>query len=100
MGALLEFRCESCSYEAMVSGRDDVGFVARTTTVLCEDCEELYDVVTSRSTMGTEKGGDRSEIEPECPKSSRHTVERWEHPGACPKCGNEMTIGDKITMWD
>ncbi len=71
VGALLEFRCESCSYEAMVSGRDDVGFVARTTTVLCEDCEELYDVVMSRSTMGTEKGGDRSEIEPECPKSLR-----------------------------
>ncbi len=100
MGAWIEFRCGVCGYEAMVSGRDDFGFVARTTTVLCEDCEELYDVVTSRRTMRTEKGFDRSEKEPECPKSGRHTVRRWEHPGACPKCGHEMGIGEKITMWD
>ncbi len=87
MGAWLEFRCEWCGYEAMVSGRDDVGLVARTTTVLCEDCEALYDVVMSRSTMGTEKGGDRSEIEPECPKSSRHTVRRGSIPVRVPSAG-------------
>lgn len=99
MGAKLEFRCESCGYEAMVSGRDDVGFNAATTTILCEECEELYDVATS-TPMRTERGAGRSEIRPKCPKSSRHTIEQWEHPGACPKCGNEMTIGEKITMWD
>ncbi len=99
MGAKLEFRCESCGYEAMVSGRDDFGFKARTTTILCEECEELYDVVTSIS-IHNEGAADRPEIEPKCPRSNRHTVGRWEHPGACPKCGDEMTGGDKITMWD
>lgn len=42
MGAWIEFRC---GYEVMVSGRYDAGFLANTTTILCEDCEELYDVV-------------------------------------------------------
>ncbi len=99
MGAIFEFRCESCGYEVMVSGRDDFGFRSYTMTVVCEECEELYDVVTSVA-MPPDGGVDRSEVEPQCPESKWHTVGRWEHPGACPKCGDEITTGDKITMWD
>ncbi len=100
VGAWIEFTCGACDYEAMVSGRDDAGFAASTTTIVCEDCEELYDVVTLRLPRGGAEGLDPKPIEPKCPKSGRHTVGRWEHPGACPKCGHEMGIGEKITMWD
>lgn len=48
VGAWIEFRCATCGYEAMVSGKDDAGMKVSTTTVLCEECEELYDVVTFR----------------------------------------------------
>ncbi len=54
MGSWTEFRCGSCGYEAMVSGRDDAGMLVNTTTILCEDCEELYDVVTLRRSGRTE----------------------------------------------
>ncbi len=102
MGAWIEYRCGSCSYEVMVSGRDDAGFFANTTTILCEDCEELYDVVTFRRSKMTDadEEADLGPIEPECPRSSRHTIRRWTHPGACPKCGNAMMLGEKMTMWD
>ncbi len=52
VGSWAEFRCGSCGHEVMVSGRDDVGFFVNTTTVLCEDCEQLYDVVTFRRPEG------------------------------------------------
>ena len=101
MGGWLEFKCGSCGYEVMVSGRDDVGFSARTTTVLCNDCEKLYDVVTFKvpGGMGTERKPTGT-IEPECPKSNEHAIRRWTHPDVCPKCGDEMLMGDKLTLWD
>ncbi len=40
MGGHVEFRCESCGYEAMVSGREDFGFKVYTATILCEGCEK------------------------------------------------------------
>lgn len=73
--------CGSCGYEVMVSGKDDLGFFTRTTTILCEDCEELYDVVTSRRPGGPGSEGKRMGVlEPECPKSTEHAFRRWTHP--------------------
>ncbi len=98
MGGWIEFRCGSCGYEVMVSGRDDAGFFVNTTTVLCEDCEGLYDVVTFKR-PGAE-GKRMGAIEPGCPRSGWHTVRQWKHPDTCPKCGNIMVRGEKVTMWD
>ncbi len=101
MGGWIEFRCGSCGYEVMVSGRDDAGFFTRTTTILCEDCEELYDAVTFRRPGGPGGEGKRmGAIEPECPRSGGHTVRRWTHPDTCPKCGNIMVRGEKGAIWD
>ncbi len=100
MGASYEFRCGSCGYEAEVSGRDDAGFFVNTTTILCEGCEELYDVVTARRPMDPAEEPDPGPIEPMCPKSKRHIVRSWEHPGPCPKCGSPMTMGNMLMLWD
>ena len=37
-------------------------------------------------------------MKPQCPRSSRYAVARWEHSGACFKRGDEMASGEKITM--
>ena len=101
MGSWEEFGCRSCGYEVMVSGRGDAGFFVNTTTILCEDCEGLYDAVTFRRPGGPGAGRNRmGAIEPECPRSDWHTVRRWKCPGACPKCGNTMVRGEKVTIWD
>ncbi len=100
MGAEYQFVCERCGYEARVSGGDDAGMLVSTTTVLCEDCGKLYDVVTARRPMDPAEDPDPGPIEPRCPKSKKHTIRGWEHPGPCPKCGNQMPMGDEMTLWD
>ena len=101
MGAWSEFVCGSCGYEVMVSGRDDAGMLVNTTTVLCEDCEELHDVVTfRRAGMPGEEEAHLGPVEPKCPQSGGHTIRRWKHPDTCPKCGNMMVRGEKGALWD
>ena len=45
MGRLHKFECSNCSFSAEMSGGNDTGMICQTTTILCEDCKELYDVV-------------------------------------------------------
>ncbi len=95
----IEFRCGTCGYAAMVSGGNDIGGIGYTTTVLCEDCEELYDVFTYRRMALTED--DRlGRIEPACPKSGGHSFRLWKDPDACPRCENSMARGEKWMIWD
>jgi hypothetical protein len=83
----------------MVSGREDFGFEIYTTTILCEGCEELYDVVTARFPPNPFEEGFK-QSEPVCPKNREHSVRRWEYPDLCPRCGEDMIMGDKLTLWD
>lgn len=48
MGRLLRWKCESCGYEAEVSGGRDRGFIAVTETMVCRKCSELVDVLVSK----------------------------------------------------
>jgi hypothetical protein len=52
MGQMRTFRCTSCDHSAEVSGGNDAGMSATTTTILCEDCHLLMDVVTGRLSDG------------------------------------------------
>ena len=100
MGAIYEYRCASCGYEAEVSGGDDAGMIVSTTTVLCAGCEELYDVVTYARHAIPEENLEPGSVAPVCPKSRRHAIKRWEHPGPCPKCGSTMNMGNMLLLWD
>ncbi len=46
MGRLYWFECARCGYRARVSGRADRGVNLFVQTIVCQDCKELYDVVT------------------------------------------------------
>ena len=46
MGRSYWFECLKCGYRARVSGRPDRGRDFFTETVLCRECNELYDAVT------------------------------------------------------
>jgi transcription elongation factor Elf1 len=116
MGAKNQFICKHCDYEAIVSGGDDVGMACRTTTISCEDCGELFDVLTSEQpwdefagltdeelvcpgTPPDDADDDDSDENPDLSNPDHH-VRRWSFLGPCPKCGREMTKGDVIVMWD
>ncbi len=47
MGQLHTFACEFCSYHDEVSSGEDVGMIG-VTTIYCDVCRELYDVVVWR----------------------------------------------------
>ena len=94
MGTSYSFKCTRCGYSATLSGGDDQGMVVRTTTIVCRTCIELYDVVTGELEDGFMK------IPIRCPKVKKHIVEKWEDPGACPKCGGIMENQGSCIDWD
>ena len=113
MGTNYQFLCKHCDYETVVSGGDDVGMACRTTTIGCQDCGDLFDVVTSEQPWGESAG--LSDEELVCPgpapddsdddestdrSNPSHRVQRWTFPGPCPKCGQAMTKGDLSVHWD
>lgn len=109
MGTKYQFVCEHCDYEAVVSGGDDAGMSCCTTTISCQDCAELFDVITSEQPWDESVG--LSDEELVCPgpvtddadddhSNPGHRVQRWTFPGPCPKCGRGMTRGEYVVMWD
>jgi Zn finger protein HypA/HybF involved in hydrogenase expression len=96
MGQTITFRCTACDYGANVSGGDDAGMAAETTTVECEHCKVLMDVVIGRREQGFVP------IEPRCVNRKDHRVRRWTSPGPCPRCGATMEedSGDEVIQWD
>ena len=96
MGTLYQYRCSACGYEAQVSGGEDAGEMAGTTTILCEDCCKLWDVVVAR----IEPGPVFHNLVPICPRSSRHKVRPWVYPDSCPRCSELMARGQVVRLWD
>ena len=47
MGTRNRYFCDRCDYEATVSGGNDIGMLAATSTIHCYDCEKILDVVTT-----------------------------------------------------
>ena len=97
MGTLFAFVCESCGYEAEVSGGEDCGMAQATTTILCADCKELYDVPVSNDAI---KRNPAREVPIRCPKSQSHRSCLWRRPGPCARCGAIMTRGAETVIWD
>jgi hypothetical protein len=86
-----------------------VGMACRTTTIVCEECQELYDVVTSETPwegapdIGEEAlvcPGPESADDGEESPNPGHRVRRWTYPGPCPKCGKTISQGEMVVMWD
>ena len=113
MGSNYQFLCKDCDYDAVVSGGDDSGMACRTTTISCQDCGELFDVVTSVKPWDESAGlpdeelvclgpsPDYSGNDGDTDRSNpSHRVQRWAFPGPCPKCGQAMTKGDLVEYWD
>ena len=102
MGTWYRFFCSQCDYEATVSGGNDVGMAAATSTIRCYDCEKILGVVTTEEPW-LAMADDWVPTDFHCTQSATHQVALWGHPGECPKCNNtmEMEIGEEnLIMWD
>ena len=100
MGTRKRHFCSQCDYEATVSGGDDVGMAAATTTIHCHNCKEISDVVTTNEPwLATDK--DWVPTDYHCNRSEDHRVELWVGPSECPKCSNTMEVDLNSTIdWD
>lgn len=74
-----------------------MGFTVYTTTILCEVCEELDDVVTYTAPPIPEEA---EAITPQCPVDADHTLQEWRHLGSCPKRGTLMEERGLALYWD
>jgi|AntDeeMinimDraft_4_1070355.scaffolds.fasta_scaffold48492_1 hypothetical protein len=71
-----------------------MGMICRTTTILCEDYQELYDVVIKYH-------GKEEVQELVCPENVHHKIRRWNHPDNCPVCGEIMKPNKlSINIWN
>jgi hypothetical protein len=125
MGKTYLFECPLCHYRAQVCGGAAGGRHCEVQTVACRDCRELHDVFTRvRRRAGAKENGKfpgffRPEIPPSvlsddklgklvwkdfapmCPVDKKHSVELWNDPGRCPRCGNFMEKnGFPFRVWD
>jgi hypothetical protein len=102
MGSLFRYRCPACKYKAEVAGESDSGFFASTVTICCSNCKKLYDVVVSQCKPNAQTELEEWEdVQPRCPRSSKHLWREWRHPGQCPKCGATMNRPDSPdVLWD
>jgi ribosomal protein S27AE len=60
MGRLYLFECEKCGYRVKVAGGAAEGLEFAVQTVLCHQCRELHDVVTSLKVPWPPAAGDAS----------------------------------------
>jgi hypothetical protein len=108
MGTRYLFTCPSCGYSAEVSGGNDAGVSCAQTTISCETCRELRDVLisTDPSVVRQDESGhplkpDWEPPELKCPASGDHKIKWWSHPGLCPRCGDILEKHeDKFVLWD
>ena len=90
----------------MISGYD-VGMASHAVGISCETCKELlsaflpgkpwdadWDAMRDLVKSGELPAGAR------CPKSAKHKVTVWSHPGPCPRCGTILKEGADVLCWD
>ena len=98
MGALYEYKCKNCAYQAEVSGGRDRGFASGTCTIICHDCKDLFDVTTWEGDDNIDEEAYQRLLV--CPNSPKHRAAEWRHPGACPKCGSTLEQYELTVLWD
>jgi NADH pyrophosphatase NudC (nudix superfamily) len=113
MGTKSTYKCNSCGYQAMVSGGTDKGMHAVTGTYICESCMEIVDVCIGE--YGQEFTREEAQIRKNksgtsldfyvCPGcGSDKNLVRWSARNRpCPKCGGKMEKdldGGLVMLWD
>ena len=100
MGTWNRYFCRKCPYEAFVSGENDVGMAAATSTVRRYDCKEIKDVVTTEEPwLAMDKGWVPAEFY--CDRSATHQMALWVGRGECPKCSYTMEVDPTVDiLWD
>ncbi len=99
MGMSIDFHCPACGLKGHVSGGEDVGMLAVTTTIYCVTCETLQDAAVAEDVLAEP----HVRTEPRCEKRKRHRIKLWNRDEPCPRCGQGLlqeAENGMVTMWD
>ena len=111
MGTIFTFICTSCDYKTESSGKEDRGFLSVVKPFICNDCEEVYDILIEE--IGKVVDRDFLEVSSSeinknkesysCPSCNSNNLTDWNpNDYKCPKCECQMIVDKnaKIKMWD
>ena len=114
MGRKQSFCCNVCGYKAsQIGGGLDTGFRVMKQTYACGKCKTLLDLIVANRSDSPSAPWVYQSVK--CPRDwrgrktsklhsteSEHILEKWEHPGPCPKCEGTMEIDgdDGGILWD
>lgn len=97
MGCRFDFKCSnpSCGYEATVSGGKGMGFCGEVQTMVCLDCKELVDVLTTEAP-------ELKPVKKKCDECGGKNLKVFRSgKTGCPKCGAKLDKDkDSMILWD
>ena len=89
MATINKYHCKSCSYSAMVSGGKDIRKSGCTITMVCLNCNNLYDALKTIMVENFEETYSNCE---HC-RSKKNII--WdENKKSCPRCDDSMEIDE------
>ena len=101
MGTSYLYKCGKCGHEIDVSGGLDCGFHATVKTMVCRDCNDVFDVLVGAfGKVGKTGDPEYDRDMGHCPECSGENLEEWPRHRPCPKCGGRMRKQGFVTMWD
>ena len=102
MGYKVIHICDSCDYQAMISGKRDCGFFTITQTFECPTCQLLEDYELGGTPAYDAKTFGPIQ-EPMCEDCGSNKMKVWNREtGGCPKCGSTMRVDEELGTihWD
>jgi len=103
MGSSYTFTCTNCGYQAESSGKLDSGMMAVVEPYICNNCNELTDVLVGEFGYKIDKSdlADDKKDYYLCSNCSSQNITLWDTKlKPCPKCGGKMKKGQEVIMWD
>ena len=102
MGTTFTFKCPKCGTLLSSSDGRDYGFIAVIEPMICDDCNQLVDVLIG--TCGTAGPTGNPEYDKDlniCPQCRGTNLKPWSKNHPYLNCGTNMRISDEPEMfWD
>ena len=103
MGTKYIFRCHKCGYEVKSFGKLDHGRMAVVEPYICNDCNELTDVLVgefSHKFANNDLPDDGNDYY-SCSNCKSENITIWNiKKKPCPKCNHKMKRGHSIVDWN
>lgn len=103
MGSSYTFTCTNCGYQEESSGKLDSGMMSVVEPHICNDCNEITDVLVEEYGHKIDKSdlANKKKDYYLCSTCSSENIILWDTKlKPCPKCETKMKKGQEAFMWD